>query len=65
MNEGNKDIVANVYNLFGQKVASKSMVTQNGANEIQFDISHCSAGMYLFELIDSEERRVQKFSIQR
>ena len=63
--EGNKDIVANVYNLFGQKVASKSMVTQNGANEIQFDISHYSAGMYLFELIDSEERRVQKFSIQR
>ncbi|MBK8143593.1 MAG: T9SS type A sorting domain-containing protein [Bacteroidetes bacterium] len=63
--EGVKDLVCNVYNAMGQKLYSKKMLTQDGANEIRIETQSMNSGMYLLEVIDSEERRVQKFTVEK
>ncbi len=63
--DGIKDMVCNVYNAMGQKLYSKKMLTQIGANEIRIETNSYHSGMYLLEIIDAEERRVQKFTIDR
>lgn len=63
--EGNRDVICSIYNLLGNKVSSQSLKTIKGLNDVQFDVSSLSSGMYLLEVLDSEERRTQKFQITK
>jgi hypothetical protein len=63
--EGNKQIIANVYNSLGQKVVTQSNTTIDGENNISIDVNNLSNGIYILELIGTEERKVQRFTIQK
>jgi hypothetical protein len=63
--EGIRDAVCNVYNFFGQKVSSQKLITHEGFNEIHLETAGLASGMYMLEVLDSEERRVQKFMVKR
>jgi hypothetical protein len=63
--EGNKQIIANVYNSLGQKVVTQSNTTIDGENNISIDVNNLSNGIYILELVGTEERKVQRFTIQK
>jgi hypothetical protein len=63
--EGNKQIIANVYNSLGQKVVTQSNTTIDDENNISIDVNNLSNGIYILELIGTEERKVQRFTIQK
>lgn len=63
--EGSKDLVCNIYNSFGQKIITQKVVTQKGVNELRFQTGSLATGLYLLEVIDSEERRVQQFNVNK
>ena len=63
--EGNKQIIANVYNALGQKVVTQSNITIEGENNISIDVNNLSNGIYILELVGTEERKVQRFTIQK
>jgi hypothetical protein len=64
--EANTQIVFNVYNSLGQKVISNvETSSQDGANSSTFDMSQMANGMYIIEMHDGEERKIQKFTVQK
>lgn len=64
--EMSQAIVFNVYNTMGQKVISKVESTINdGENNASFNLDHLSNGIYIMEMIDNDERKIQKFTIQK
>lgn len=63
--EGNKQIIANVYNALGQKVVTQSNTTIEGENNISIDVNNLSNGIYILELVGTDERKVQRFTIQK
>lgn len=62
---GNQEVVVNLYNAMGQKLQSIQAVTVEGENNLYVDLSTFSSGMYMLELIEGEERKIQKFTIQK
>jgi hypothetical protein len=62
----NQQMIFNVYNSMGQKVISRTEITSNdGENNASFELNTLSNGIYIMEMIDNEERKIQKFSIQK
>lgn len=61
------DVVSfNVYNTMGQKVISKTESAINsGENTANFEFNNLSNGVYIMEMIEGEERKIQKFVIQK
>ena len=63
--EGEKEVWCNIYDLYGKKIKSEKIMVQKGANEIKIDIKGFTNGMYLFEILDNEEKRVERFNISK
>ncbi len=63
--DGNQDVVCNLYNAMGTKVHSRQLVTEKGVNEVRFETAAFAPGVYLLEVIDAQERRVQTLQISR
>lgn len=63
--EGNQEVVVSIYNAMGQRVQSQQVLTQQGENVVGFDLNSLSSGMYMMELIEGEERKVEKFTISK
>ncbi|HQW46006.1 MAG: T9SS type A sorting domain-containing protein [Bacteroidetes bacterium] len=63
--EGNNAVSIHIYNAMGQKIVSEQKVTTEGENNFSFDLQQLSSGIYIMELIDNEERKIQKFTIQK
>jgi hypothetical protein len=61
---GNKDMHCNIYNAMGQIVFAKDFVASKGLNNIEFNVANYPNGIYLMELIDSEEKKIEKFFVQ-
>jgi hypothetical protein len=61
---GQKEVVYTLYNSFGQRVFTKSLTTQAGLNILKIDVAHMTNGIYLLEIRDSEEQKMQKISVQ-
>lgn len=57
-------ITCHIYNALGQLVQTRQIEAQTGFNELHFDVSGLSNGFYLFEMIDSQEKNIQKFEVQ-
>ena len=63
--EVNQAASINVYNAMGQKVNQQNIQTLEGSNTVSFDLNNHANGMYIMEVICGDERKVQKFTIQR
>lgn len=64
--ELNDNVSFNVYNTMGQKVISKSEHAINeGENTSSFEFNTLSNGIYIMEMIHQDERKVQRFVIQK
>lgn len=62
----NETVSFNVYNTLGQRVISQQeQSSQDGENTVNFDVKNLSNGIYIFEMIDATERKIQKFVIQK
>jgi hypothetical protein len=61
----NETSVINVYNTLGQKVASRLNHDVYGINHTTLDLSHCSAGIYLVEMISNDERHIQQIAVTK
>lgn len=62
--QGNKDVQCTIYNSMGRPVFSKLITTTNGLNTLNVNVDGYANGIYMMELIDSEERKVEKFTVQ-
>jgi hypothetical protein len=62
---GNENVVMNMYNALGQKVMNQNVTTVEGENNIYFDVNTLSNGIYILEMLDGTERKMQKFTIQK
>jgi hypothetical protein len=60
--EGEKSII-NIYSPLGQKVATQTQNNLNGLNNMSFNLSQYSNGIYLVEMITDSERFVKRISI--
>ncbi|MBK8145690.1 MAG: T9SS type A sorting domain-containing protein [Bacteroidetes bacterium] len=63
--EANKNVMINVYNSIGQRIVSENNNTVEGENQFSFDLQNLSNGIYIMEMIHDDERKVQKFTIQK
>jgi hypothetical protein len=61
---GQKDIVYTMYNSFGQRVFTKGLTSNSGLNQLSIDVAQMPNGVYLLEIKDSEDREIQKISVQ-
>lgn len=61
----NPSVIVNVYSTLGQKVITNAIQTIEGQNKSMLDVSTLKNGMYILEIIDGEEKKIQKFSIQK
>jgi hypothetical protein len=59
-----KDIVYTMYNSFGQRVFTKGLTSNSGLNQLSIDVAQMPNGVYLLEIKDSEDREIQKISVQ-
>lgn len=58
------DVVqASILNTMGQKVLSQVVDAEEGENNINFNVENLPKGIYLMELFDGEDRKVQKFMV--
>jgi hypothetical protein len=46
-------------------VVTQSNTTIDGENNISIDVNNLSNGIYILELVGTEERKVQRFTIQK
>ena len=44
---------------------SEKNTTVEGENNITFDLANLSNGIYIMELIENDDRKIQKFTIQK
>ncbi len=63
--DANMSTTINVFNALGQKVVNQQMTTVQGENNAQFELQHLSNGIYIMEVIAGDERKIQKFTIQK
>lgn len=63
--EANNEVVLNIYNSMGQKILSEKNTTVEGSNTFSYDLKNLSSGIYIMEMINNEERKIQKFTIQK
>lgn len=63
--EGNNAVTVNIYNSMGQRIVSERNITNEGENNLSFDLKNLSSGIYIMELIENDERKIQKFTIQK
>ncbi len=63
--EGNNAVTVNIYNSMGQRIVSEKNITSEGENNLSFDLKNLSSGIYIMELIENDERKIQKFTIQK
>ncbi len=63
--EGNQAATVNIYSAIGQRILSEKYTTTEGENNLSFDLQNLSNGIYIMELIENTERKLQKFSIQK
>lgn len=61
----NQAVTINIYSALGQKVNSQTIQTVDGQNKASFDVTSFSNGMYIMEMIDGNEKKIQKFTIQK
>lgn len=55
-----------VFNAMGQKVISRTdNSTNDGENIAHFDVQHLANGIYIMEMVQGEERKTQRFVIQK
>ncbi len=62
---GNSAATVNIYNSLGQRILSENNTTVEGENTLSFDLANLSNGIYILELIENDERKLQKFTIQK
>lgn len=60
----NEMVQFSIYNAMGQKVYTQTVNSQEGFNHQAIDVNSLSNGMYVFEMIQHEERKIQKFVVQ-
>jgi hypothetical protein len=53
-----------MYNSFGQRVFTKGLTSNSGLNQLSIDVAQMPNGVYLLEIKDSEDREIQKISVQ-
>ena len=61
----NQEVILNLYSPLGQKLNSQRIPTTDGLNTASFDVANFSNGIYILEMIDNEEKKTQKFVIQK
>lgn len=63
--EENLQYQVNIYNALGQKIIAENGHTHDGENRMAFDMTKYASGIYIMELVMGEERKIQRFSIQK
>jgi len=60
----NDTVMLNIYSAIGQRIKSQSIITTEGLNQVSLNVSEYSNGIYILEMIQGENRKVQRFMIQ-
>ena len=63
--EANNNVMINIYNSIGQRIVSEKNTTIEGENNFSYDLQNLSNGIYIMEMINNDERNIQKFIIQK
>jgi hypothetical protein len=58
---GNREYVATVYNILGEKVAQKNLDYQSEGWQAELSVSHLPAGRYIVQITDGQQKSTKAF----